>query len=515
MRRWLGLVLILAGCVSGTGEPPAGEEAVEEPDVVEWLRDPVLLPDVVVPERDHLNLENVEVLEDRLILSYSSAPDSLPAVGEVVVGALGGGYARRITAMRELGSNEFEFDTTIAQMTEVWEDLHFRMMFEPDNDPAISRDGEVGARRDGLVTVDFRPNFDVGAGIRCRTSSGSATATPVLEFTPTAEAEIDIRRSGFLGLGRPQVHYAKFLIAGELVVGVDVDASVAAGINCTWEAPLDDLAAEWTTRFIAPNGVPVVLTHSLGPVFEIRANVGAEISGKAEARANFMVSLGTEKPNVDAEWRDLSDASASGSLEFPEVEPGPAWSASVTAEGGLKYVVKAYDAVGPDISATIPVTASLEGDGMGCRTFDLTAAANASLGIEVAVPFLDIVVFSTSYDVNLVPETTLIGGPIMSGEGCEMDDPCADISDCRGCTRELGCGWCGDSCVSESRASECSSTLVTDQSACEPCDATDCTSCAANGFCVWCPGVGCVNDSVPDDFAMCGGDVYRNPGDCR
>ncbi|MEO0321896.1 MAG: peptidoglycan DD-metalloendopeptidase family protein [Myxococcota bacterium] len=98
--------------------------------------------------------------------------------------------------------------------------------------------------------------------------------------------------------------------------------------------------------------------------------------------------------------------------------------------------------------------------------------------------------------------------------GCELSE-CGDATECGDCHDIVGCGWCLSTgeCTSDAEAGACE-RWAPEVSACIACDATDCESCAASGFCSWGPGTGCINDSIPSDVAMCGGEPIVNPSGC-
>ncbi|MEO0325632.1 MAG: hypothetical protein AAF447_21935 [Myxococcota bacterium] len=99
-----------------------------------------------------------------------------------------------------------------------------------------------------------------------------------------------------------------------------------------------------------------------------------------------------------------------------------------------------------------------------------------------------------------------------------VDDRCASHAACGECTRDVSCFWCTStgSCDSvrrlEAGSTSCrgaDADFLIDPNACEPCDFTDCRSCATNGFCQWCDGR-CLNDSRES----CEGDPAVNPAEC-
>ncbi len=93
---------------------------------------------------------------------------------------------------------------------------------------------------------------------------------------------------------------------------------------------------------------------------------------------------------------------------------------------------------------------------------------------------------------------------------------CSEFTSCVDCNHEAGCGWCESSgqCMPDAQRASCAQ-WQDEPSACIDCTAADCETCAASGFCSWCPGVGCFNDSRDPNPAGCTASPARNPGDCR
>ncbi|MEM9069392.1 MAG: hypothetical protein AAGE52_12835 [Myxococcota bacterium] len=536
LPKWPACVFlwIISGCVAEATSSSPQEPGLEEPDVVEFFREPRLRSNVVQPEREHAELLDVEVFEDRLIFAYSSVPAALPAVGEVAVGVRKGGYGRHLVAMRDLGENRFEYDTEVAQLTDIWADLSFRMEFTPETEGA---EVEVGARRDALGLGGGA----LGRGISCHTASGEARAVPVADFDYTITSEVDIVETA---PDEGELQSAKFAISGTLTLGIDLEGSAATGILCSWkieDSPLAGrLTRRWTTT-VAAGPAPIILKHTIGPILELGASVARRIDGTAEARAVATVQLGFEKPSRDEDWRNISGGDIDGSFRLPTLDEVEAsaedWTASMSLTFGPKYGVRLYDAVGPDLGLPVELKATFSNEEPDCQEFKLTSTGKGQVSLELETRWLEItllegevllwggegedeVVLYQEQTGSSCPDPCEEGGDGGSDEECH---PCSAGSDsCIDCVR-LGagvggtaseCGWCNGRCVPAERAATCSTGLVTSPSACDPCDATECGTCAASGFCVWCPGVGCVNDSIREEFRMCTGEIHRNPGEC-
>jgi len=506
------LLLVLAGCTStmGPSAPPVTGTADEM--TVEFFSDPVLMEDVVPADAvQGASLIAVEVLPDQLRFTYDAMPTAgMPEAGNVVFGDLGGGYMRRVANISSVSPTEYVLTTTPAALTEVFQELDFAMDFHPgsirDTAPISDVGGVSGS---SAALLDVTPNLRIAEGFTCRTSTGTVEAHPFLTFDGTFNVRIKITRAYFIW---PTLVNAHFEMGGEITGGVRLNASVAAGVTCTWDAPLDSLAAVWTTPIPTPVG-PIVLNHKIGPTLSVSASwTGAHVSGEVLASATTRVVIGTDKANEDAPWTDLSSASLTGSFDIPESTDTTAWSAEVAVSGGLKYELRVYDAIGPDMSVAIPITGTYEMSDAGCATTNLTIGANASVGVELRVPVLDTTIASASFTRELVAPISLPGFPIETGS---CGDPCAMVTACDACVSTAGCGFCpGTGCISTASAGSCGSPLVDSPSACIDCTAhTDCTSCANDGFCGWCPGSGCLNDAA-GGRATCGASYALNPWEC-
>ena len=508
------LCVALVACAAET--TPETTDPLAEDHRLEIIRPPVLRPDAMFPETLYEGqLVDVEVLENELVFSFDSSPPVIEP-GTVVAGVMGGSYLRRIETVTPETDNRVRVTTIPATLVELFNDVHFRSVFTP----SVERPGEriafddvspeVGGRTDAIMITRTPVEISPGSGIMCRTG-GSATINPFLTFAPRIEVEIDIEDRGWFRT--PKLQHAKFVLGGDITVGANVEASVAPSITCTWEAPLDDYAAEWTTRTPFPGVGMLSLTHSLGPTFEVTANWrGPQITGTFSASATVGFQVGAEKPYGTDDWVNLSGVSFDGDASIPEVTVDNNWAWSVTAEGGMKYGLRAYDAIGPDFTLSMPLTVSGEGTGE-CYTEDVTLGANAGVGVEVKIPFLDYTIASESWSWPLVEAQSLPSWPREFGEGC---DPCAEAADCGACNMITGCDWCeGTGCMATDRESECGGDWLNSPSACDPCEATTCGTCTVSGYCVWCPGSGCVNQSGPHYATMCDpATVQANPSDC-
>ncbi len=508
------LCVALVACAAET--PDTSTDPLAEDHRFDLFRAPELRQDAMFPETLYAgHLIDVEVSEDRLVFDFDSAPPTIEA-GTVVAGEMGGSYLRRIETVTELADNRLEFTTVEASLLELFNDVHFRSVFTPSIDrPGSSVDPDDGfGRRTDAIEITATPVEIPGTGIMCRTG-GSATITPTLNFTPRIEVEIDIKDRGWWRT--PELRHAKFVIGGVITVGANLEATVAPSITCRWENDFDATAATWTTTNPFPGVGVLTLTHTIGPTLEISANWrGPEITGTFAASASLDFQIGTEKPYGSDDWVNLSGVSFDGDASIPEVTVAENWAWSVTAEGGMKYELRAYDALGPDFSVTMPLTVSGEGTA-DCFTEDVTLGANANVGVEVQIPVLGYTIASESWTWPLVEAQSLPGWPREFGDGeC---DPCAEQTECGSCNRTTGCGWCeGMGCMGSDREAECGADNWRDsQSACPDCSVAsscgDCTSTAGlAGFCVWCNGT-CVNQSR-SEFDMCGDDWVAVPGSC-
>ncbi len=517
--RWFCTLAVIAGC-SSTEEPPPVRS--NEP-LVEVIREPVLRPDAHTPGTD-ANLINVDVFEDRLIFTYDGTPQIAPAVGQVVAGVEGGGYLRRLLSVANEG-NRYEAATEHAYLADFFEDLHVRLTFEPASDAWVET-GLAGRRTDALGGSINLIKTEVAPG--CSLASGAVEVGA--DFRPQFDMDLDI--SFFSGTK------FYFEVGGDLTVFTKLNSG-AASLSCAWDQRFDSLSKEFTsTFFVGP--VPVVVTHTIVPRGAYSLSGSVEVPRvEFEASANIAFNAGARYE--DGEWTSVADGSRSGAGRFTINEGGNvAITTRLTA--GIEYQAKLYDLAGPQLSVGPHIEAHAESDFCEWN-------ANADVGLQLTVGArLDIPVFDvsladyTSDPIDLVSGTFWErdgtwpwcedagmgdagvrpdagggggtdagpGGGTDAGPGTDtgVTDPCNRFSGCDACnTLEAeGCSYCGNTgtCMSDSRVGECSGNWQNSPSSCVDCSGYgDCDSCADDGYCGWCPGMGCLNDRS-DEAEACG-----------
>lgn len=489
MRR-VGFVVVLSWLLAACSAAPAPEPPSSSDEAnVEVIRPPVLRPEARAPQADG-RLEDVEVYDDRLVFHYSAAPAEAPAVGQVVAGVHSGGYLRRILTVDSPSPRVFELGTEHAFLTDYFEDLHVRVTFEPEAGSWVER-GTEGRRSDALGgSIDLIKN-ELAPG--CSAASGLVEVGA--DFRPRFEMDLDI------GWRRGTTFH--FEVGGNLRVFTKMSTGEAS-LSCMWDRRFESLEREFSTTFFV-GFVPVVVTHTLAPRGAF--SLGGEVMvPRAEFEASATIDFNAGAHYEDGSWEPLNSASRSGAGQF-SIEEGGGVSITSRLTAGIDYQTKLYDLAGPQMTLGPYLEAHAESD--LCEW-----TANADVGMQMTIGArLDIPVF----DISLVDYSTdaydLVSGTFWEREGtwawCEDDDPCSVHTDCGACNSAegTGCGWCAGSntCMRDGRQGECSGDWYDSPSSCVDCSGyTACDSCVRDGFCGWCPGVGCLNDRTPE-AEMCDG----------
>lgn len=505
------LVSSLAGCTSDDSPDGPGVRRGAEPALTIY-RPPVLRDEARHPDLDS-SLASVEVFPDRLLFTYRGAPDSPPAVGEVVAGTRDGGYLRRILEVTELSPERFELGTESAYLVDYFADVHFRAVFEPPTDVWVEGDG-IGARSDALGGSVNLIKTEVAPG--CDLESGAVEVGA--DFMPSFEMEVDIS-------WREGLKEFRFLVGGDLELFTALRSGEAT-LGCSWERTFESLQKEFTSTF-AIGFVPVVVTHTLVPEGKYSLSGSVQVP-QVEFEARGGVGFTGGAIYQDGSWTPVSDGSRRGSVSF-DIEEGGNVTITSRLTAGVNYQAKLYDLAGPQMN----LGPYVEGQAMS----DLCMwNANADVGLQLNIgaradiPIIDyslaeynsgnIDVLSGTFwsDEGTWPWCADGAMPEVDGGTVSMDggagDPCEAFSDCDSCTAntDVACGWCEGSCISETRAGECSGEFQDSRSSCVDCASFgDCGSCVPNGYCGWCPGMGCLNDES-SEAAACG--VSYQPASC-
>ena len=488
--RLLLSISLLAGCTSDDDGGGTGVRRSDQPDVT-VLRPPVLRDEARSPVLDE-GLTTVDVLPDRLVLTYREAPSVPPAAGEVISGVLGGGYLRRILSVNQLAPNRFEAITEGAVLTDYFADVHFIARFEPPSE--VWNEGEgVGSRSDALGGSVNLISAELG---KCEFESGVVEVGA--DFSPVFEMEVDI--SFWDGLKE-----FRFVVGGNIEVFTEL-ATNEGSVSCSWDRTFESLQKEFTTTF-AIGFVPVIVTHTLVP--EGKFTIGGEVTIPGvsfEARGGIGFTAGAVYEN-DA-WSPIADATRNGSASF-NIEEGGDVTITSRLTAGINYQAKLYDALGPQMNLGPFIAGEARSDLCNWDT-KVEIGMQLNIGARAEIPVIDY----SLYEYNSGP-IDLVSGAIAEGEGmwawCGGDagteDPCSGFTDCDSCASSAGvaCGWCDGSCTSETRRGECGGDWIDSRSACVDCGSYgDCGSCVRDGYCGWCPGMGCLNDES-DAAASCGG----------
>lgn len=528
------LVLLAFALAACSSDPPATREPES---TIEVLREPVLAPGASLPESNDA-IQRVLVEADSLTFVYESpASGSVqatpPREGDVVAGEAGGGYLRRITSCMEESPTRVRCETEPAQLTDLFEDVHFRASFEPRTESwteTVVRDG-VGTRRDMLGgTIQAIPDIDISE--HCALPAG-ANIEVTADFQPRFDTEVDIFRR--------RSRHLRIEVGGVISVGATATLSNGVTVTCEFEIPADRLPEKEFVNAFFVGFVPVVITHTIGAKVEIETSAGLD-AGRFEASASAELNFGVYLDYLqDRGWDADGEATRSASASA-ETDRELTARLGVTVKPSLRYELKLYDSVGPQIGL-VPV---IEGE-VSANRCEWEASVHGALNVSLA-PQLDIPVFDTNilevdFNLNLIeraelwsgmgtfpwcadaggmPDAGGMGGPDAgappagdAGPGVDSgpaedagtsDDPCRMEADCGECTNTPGCGWGPDGCITASPGTD---GVTTRAAECYDCTGlSTCTPCAENGFCEWCPGSGCHNTyedacATPTPVLMC------------
>ncbi|MCB9625586.1 MAG: hypothetical protein H6723_19890 [Sandaracinus sp.] len=512
--RLIVLVALATTGLACKSDPPATPPPTDE-TILEVLRPPVLTEAAVLPEQD-ARLIDVDVLEGSLVFTYDGPNARVPEVGAVVAGVRDGGYLRRVLAVDARSDRQFALTTEHAYLVDLFEDVHFRARFEPARGSWVET-GVVGARSDALGGT-FNLIDDLPISEQCGIAPGQNLEVK-LELTPTFDAEIDVFR-------RTQ-RRMRVEVGGDVKVSVEAKSGAGIGINCEFEIPADRLPSREFTNVFFVGFVPVIVTHEIGA--EVKFTAGAsvsagEVTGTAEGGFGFRVGVDYQQ---GVGWSPIGTANRFGSANLELTEQA---TATVTAgfEPGIAYTLKVYDAAGPEISLSPSVEGELTAT-LCTWEGTVTGAFTASLAPKLEVPVFDVSLLEVNFDLELYSGEIWTGGGTFpwcedagmdvdagmptgdagmpSGDGGVDPDPCAVHTTCETCNRAEGCGFCRSSgqCTSDSRRAECGGEWLDEPNSCPDCSGFgSCDACVRNGFCGWCPGMGCLNDST-DAARMCSG----------
>ncbi|MFT5353421.1 MAG: hypothetical protein ACI9KE_000619 [Polyangiales bacterium] len=533
------LAFALAACSSDPPETQAPETTVEV------LRPPVLAPRASVPETEEA-VERVLVESDALTFVYRSAAEAgTPREGDVVAGRTDGGYLRRITSCVEVSPTRIRCETEVAQLTDLFEDVHFRVSFEPRTQSwtqTINGDG-VGSRTDMLGgSIEAIP--DIQLSEHCTLPSGTNIEVTA-DFQPRFDTEVDIFRR--------RSRHLRIELGGVISVGATATMSNGVTVVCEFEIPAEDLPEAEFTNWFFVGWVPVAITHTIGAKVGIETTAGLD-AGTFEATASAELSFDVYLDYLqDRGWDADGDAarSASASASTNQELTG---RIGITVKPALLYLMKIYDSVGPEIGVVPEIEAEVSATLCEWEAH-VNGALNVSLAPKVDVPVFDINILEVDFNLNLIESTQLWSGegtfswcrdaggmpdggmgpdagpgrdsgPVIStpdsGPGADAGpgdgdsgpatdvgpggDPCGMEADCAECTTTPGCGWGADGCIT---ASPGATGVATRAAECYDCTGlSTCTPCAEDGFCDWCPGSGCHNTyenacASPTPVLMC------------
>jgi hypothetical protein len=425
--RWsitVGSLVFLLSCSSGMKSPPL-------PDEIEVIRDITLTENARIPENDPA-YTGVEIFDTRLVYSYSSAPTIELEPGHVVVGGAEMGYLRHVRSVGAFQNGQLEVTTEDAYITDLIADGAFRIRTHPEASAWMEWDGIVSGRQSALETKLSVFSSGTDWGLTCG-GGISADITPIFDIDLDLEIEMDLRRDTLDLL--PHVHSALFAISGQIDVGIQLKSAVALSESCTL-----NVIELLRNRLGNPNAfklrlptiqgaigvIPIRVTHSIEPVFEIEGTLQADVGPlEMTATVGFGLRSGIEKID-NGDWQLIWEPSRRGSVDLMAPDSIGRISASAQAAAGLQYSAFLWGLVGPSFALRKTTTGAVS---LNPDTCEWRATVNAGsdfvTGVHIQIPVVETEIAS------IMTTATLSDAQIASTEGtfdflCMADAGVAD-----------------------------------------------------------------------------------------
>lgn len=359
------------------------------PTGVEIVRPIKLTEDARVPDND-ASLDHVEVMPDKLVFHYKAKPKIALAVGNVVAGAQGKGYLRRLESVAFVDDLTLEANTSHAYITDLILDGAFRV----HTNPVVTDWVDVGSTAQAL-----EPKFQVftpttNNGLGC-SGAVDIKLDPRLDFDFDFDIDIDIEAQLFPPKGR--LAYALMQAHGGVDVSLDVSTSEAQSGSCAIDlvkllrtklGNKDFLKFELPSFTVPLGPVVIPVTHAIEPTASIQASAQVEDATGVKGSAQFSLTMGAEYKN--GQWLGIWKPSRSGQVTtyVPDSDGNRVLTASFTS--GLSYKAFLWDVVGPKVGLEDFVQGELTADPKTCKwNSSLDVGVNVVIGAELQIPKFD------------------------------------------------------------------------------------------------------------------------------
>ena len=383
------LVLSLVSCE---------EEVVETPDrtcidgvCVEIFREIVPHENAKFPERDPA-FGSVEVHENRLVFDFNGPPEIELERGDIVVGEFGGGYLRHVNSVTTHAGYSIELATEYATLADIIQDGHFRITVEP---PAPDPD-TGGAGKDGRESQGLR-SADGGIALIDESHRVDEICTTEMSASVYFEPNVTINRELVfeIDISWFSIQSASLIVDSGIRLGFETGASGEVSGDCELDlVELLDIPSYSTGPTTVPVGpIPIVLTHTFVPVFELGLDYRAGARVDYEAWAEIQSEVGVRYTR-ESGFRTVPEINYDGGTEL--VTNAEATIGAGVRRAGLEYELRLYGVLGPTFSLTGSLMARANANLRTCR-WDARADLEGEFGLrgELEIPIIDVEVFST------------------------------------------------------------------------------------------------------------------------
>jgi hypothetical protein len=447
--------LCLASCSSVGDKAPAGDTIT----LTERTR---------IPEQDPMFVF-VEVSEGSLVFTYSSNPQTMLGVGDIIVGSTQGGYLRRAESVTSRAGGVVEVGTTQAVLTDAVESGTLRLNLVSETDwtrvPGIGTSSTpLTASWDFSGEVLFDGQTADGAQLTATIPKGN------VDFSPDVEFEV--------GIEAGEVRSFKTIATGELAIDVDV---VVTSDNA-YEYATELAVAKYAHPFFTAIG-PLPVAGFVEVTFNVGLSAAANACGEVSAGFDATTTARSGLEFKEGAWSTVWDPGLSANRH------GPTWGVNGNANARVwvrpEIQLVLYGAGGPtfDVEPYAQLDATIAPPP---PSWELTAGVVGHVGVEVGARVV-------SWDVGFQYEAELFDWHTTLATGaCDQACPSAGTTECSG-GQTRTCTTGADGCLAWGSYVACSTGACADPISCGSCtntcgsgDATECAggvirTCVADG----------------------------------
>lgn len=392
MSAGLVSLLLLASCAS---ESPSGVAPIPNRPSreLEVIRPLTLTDDARVPEQDS-NLDTVHVTADELLFHYRKTPKPNFDVGNVIAGARGGGYLRRVAGVTVEGTT-VTVRTEPAHLVDFIRDGAFRIRQAPAAEEWTSGDLATNSQ---AVKVSTRVSIYKNSPVTCAIGTDSFFVDPTIDLLdPGFEFFIDVSPNSDDGKG--EIKEARSILELGTEASLKGQYKGSAVGTCSVDlAAVIAKAGGFEPKIRLPpkvfliGKIPVVITHSLKPIMKLEGKASAA-SDRVEVNmaGRYSVRVGSEYR--DGQWNGVWEPTSSGEVDVTVPPEQTTLSAQVGLSAGVEYSAYLYDLAGPKLGLEAGFTGKLSADLETCQwnaSLQGDIRANASVSVQVPIVGLEV-----------------------------------------------------------------------------------------------------------------------------